>query len=356
MNTNIISEFTKLVSFIQYNIDEFKKKNNKKEITTNTFRLRQIKNVLQILKKYNQEITLNNFKELLEINGIGKGTIERIKEILETNKLSELNTFNKIYNKSDFKNETKVVSELTDIVGVGIIKAKDLFNQGVKSIDDLKNKVKTKQIEVNEKIELGLKYHGLYKTNIPRKEIDKVYKLLEKIIKKINNKYNLNDDNKYIFEICGSYRREKPFSNDIDVLLTKLGKNKNKGLEEENDLKMFVKKLKKNIKSNNNKPLLVDDITDKKIETKYMGFSKYKDNPIRRIDIRFINYESYYYALLYFTGSSDLNKKMREIAKSKGLKLSEYGLTDSNNKNFYAKSERDIFKKLGLEYLVPRLR
>ena len=43
-------------------------------------------------------------------------------------------------------------------------------------------------------------------------------------------------------------------------------------------------------------------------------------------------------------------------AKSKGLKLSEYGLVDSKNKNYHAKSERDIFKKLGLEYLPPILR
>ena len=47
---------------------------------------------------------------------------------------------------------------------------------------------------------------------------------------------------------------------------------------------------------------------------------------------------------------------MREIAKNKGLKLSEYGLTDDKNKNFKANSEREIFKKLGLEYLPPRLR
>ena len=199
---------------------------------------------------------------------------------------------------------------------------------------------------------LGLKYHGVYKVNIPRKEIDQVYKLLTKVIKKINKKEELDDSNKFIFEICGSYRREKPFSNDIDVLVTKLGEFD----ESENYLKMFVKKLKKPIKENDNNIFLVDDITDKSIETKYMGFSKYKNNHIRRIDIRFIPYSSYHYALLYFTGSMDLNKKMREIAKSKNFKLSEYGLFDEKNKKFNAKSERDIFKKLGLEYLPPRLR
>jgi DNA polymerase/3'-5' exonuclease PolX len=355
MNSNIINEFTKLLAYIQYQINELKKDdNNKKEITVNNFRLKQIRNVLTILKKYNEEITLDNLKDLGNISGIGKGTLDRIKEILEKETLSELKEFSKTYNNPKFKNENKVIDELSEIVGIGPVKAKELFKDGIKSIDDLKNKIKTGKIEVNEKVMLGLKYHGVYKVNIPRKEIDKVYKMFTKIVDKINKSYKLDDDNKYIFEICGSYRREKPFSNDIDVLFTKLGKDDN--LEDGNHLKMFVNILKEKIKSNNNKKLLVDDITDKNIETKYMGFSKYKDEPVRRIDIRYIPYKNYPYALLYFTGSMELNKKMREIAKTKGLKLSEYGLFDSNNKSFNAKSERDIFKKLGLEYLPPRLR
>lgn len=352
MNSNIIDEFSKLISFIQYNLKEYKDKNLKKEVNINNFKLRQIKNIFNIIKNYPDEITIDNYKELKYIDGIGKGTINRIKEILETNKLAELKEFNKTLSSKEFKNETKITSELLELVGVGPSKAKELLDQGITSIKDLKKKIKNKKIEVNEKVLLGLKYHGVYKVNIPRKEIDDMYKLIKKIIKKINKKYKLDEYNKYIFEICGSYRREKPFSNDIDILLSKLGDPE----ESKNHLKSFVKKLKKPIKENNNKELLVDDITDKNIETKYMGFSKFKDNHIRRIDIRYISYESYNYALLYFTGSSDLNKKMRELAKSKGYKLSEYGLFNKNNKKFKVKSERDIFKKLGLEYLPPRLR
>ena len=47
---------------------------------------------------------------------------------------------------------------------------------------------------------------------------------------------------------------------------------------------------------------------------------------------------------------------MRKVAKDKGYKLSEYGLFDSNGERFKIKSERDIFKKLNMEYLPPRLR
>ena len=141
-------------------------------------------------------------------------------------------------------------------------------------------------------------------------------------------------------------------SNDIDVLITKKGNIDN----DTNYLKSFVKKLKKDMKLNKNKPLIIDDMTDKNIETKYMGFIKYKNNPVRRIDIRFVPYESYNYALLYFTGSKDLNKKMRQIDKNKGYTLSEYELVNKKGKQFIAKSEKDIFKKLGMEYLPPKLR
>jgi hypothetical protein len=121
-----------------------------------------------------------------------------------------------------------------------------------------------------------------------------------------------------------------------------------------NNEKAFI--LKEPLKKNDNKPLLIDDLTDKNIETKYMGFSKYLDNPPRRMDIRFIPYESWWSALLYFTGSAELNKKMRQIAKTKNLKLSEYGLFKENGKALKITSERDVFDILEIEYLHPRLR
>ena len=47
---------------------------------------------------------------------------------------------------------------------------------------------------------------------------------------------------------------------------------------------------------------------------------------------------------------------MRNIAKSKKLKLSEYGLFKLNGDKITINSERDIFDALDMEYLIPRLR
>jgi len=350
MNDIIISEFKRLIAFLKDKVDTYKLNEDKKNANVYNFKIRQLSNVLGILKKYPTEITKDNYQELKEINGIGKGSIDRIKEILDTGKLKELGKFTDVKKE---KNDS--INELEEIVGIGRAKALEFFKQGITTIKILKDKIKKKEIEVNDKILLGLKYHGVYKMNIPRKEVDKYYKFIEKVINYINKKHEFTEKNKYIFQICGSYRREKLFSNDIDVLISKMG-TKNDKTKCEIHLERMIKKLKSNIKINNNNPLLLDDMTDKNVKTKYMGFGKLKDYPIRRIDIRFVPYESYFSALLYFTGSGDLNQKMRKIAKDKGYKLSEYGLFDSNDKRFKITSERDIFKKLDIEYLPPKLR
>ncbi len=350
MNKNIINEFSKLLSFLKDQMDKFKVEGDKKKTTQFSFKIKQLSTVYNILKKYPTEITINNYTELKEVNGIGKGSIERIKEILEKGKLSEVGNF-----VDTKKEKITAINELEEIVGIGRAHAVELYDQGITTIKMLKEKINKKEIEVNDKILLGLKYHGVYKLNIPREEVTDYYKLLQVIIKKINLKYKLPEEKQFIMEICGSYRREKITSNDIDVLISKKG-TKTSSKHSEKYLQMIVKKLKSELKKNDNKPLLVDDMTDKKISTKYMGFSKYKDKPVRRIDIRYIPYDSYHSALLYFTGSGDLNKKMRNIAKSKKYKLSEYGLFDETGKKFKVKSERDIFKLLDMEYLPPRLR
>lgn len=345
MNTNIINEFEKLVSFITEEIDKLQSLKDLKKVTSNQFRLRQIKNVLSIIKKYPIKITLDNYMELKDIQGIGKGSLDRIKEILETGSLSELINF-----VDSAKEKNKIIEDLESVVGIGHVNALEFYNQGVKSVKDLIKKIDKGDIEVNDKILLGLKYYGKFQGNIPRKEVTKVYKIFNDVINKINKKLKENDQ--FIFEFCGSYRREKDTSGDIDVLISKKG-----NLDPEfNYLDSIIKLLKEPLKKNNDEPLLIDDMTDKNIHTKYMGFCKYKNNPPRRIDIRFIPYESYFSALLYFTGSADLNKQMRNIAKSKNLKLSEYGLFKSNGDKINITSERDIFDELDMEYLLPRLR
>jgi DNA polymerase/3'-5' exonuclease PolX len=356
INSTIVDEFNILVNMIKIDIDNAKKNKDTKVATANSFRLRQINNAIATIKNYPEKLTLDNIDEFKDLPGIGKGTIDRIVEIIKTNKLAELDTYKSTQqNKSPAEKKqdemkAKTLAELESIVGVGRSNALELIQMGVTSVDDLKNKIADGTIEVNEKIMLGIKYFGKFQGNIPREEITKINKIISKIIDKLNKKFKLDDTNKYVYEICGSYRREKPTSGDIDILVSKMTPT------EGNHLDYIIQELKKPIKGNNDKPLIIDDMTSN-YETKYMGFAQYKDNPPRRIDVRYIEWPSYHSALLYFTGSAELNKKMRQIAKTMGYKLSEYGLTSlKDNKMVPIESEYDVFKILKIEYLPPRLR
>ena len=280
--------------------------------------MKNIKLALSIITKYPYKITLNNLDDFSQLDGIGKGTIDRIKEILTSGHLIELENI-VIDNISD---------KLENIIGIGKSKANELIKMGITSIKDLKDKIKNNEIKISNTVKMGLKYHGICKENIPRSEIDLIKKFIKSSV-----------DKKYIFCICGSYRRGKDTSNDIDVLFTMKEKNK------KNNLKIIIEELK---------DFLVDNLT-KNNKTKYMGFCKYKDNPVRRIDIRFVEYESFYSALLYFTGSGDFNRNMRNIAKKQGYKLSEYGLM-KNNIIEKISSEEDIFNILGMKYVKPNER
>ena len=77
----------------------------------------------------------------------------------------------------------------------------------------------------------------------------------------------------------------------------------------------------------------------------------------RRIDIRVVNYESYFTSILYFTGSKDFNVFIRNKALEKNYSLNEYALTDFNNNNkIILKSEEEIFDILKIPYQKPNER
>lgn len=350
MNSKLILQFEKLVSKNQEDLNIAIENKLTDDQRKQSFRLRTNKRILSILKKYPEEITKSNYKELGELNGIGKSTISKIQNILEKGYIDELKGY-----KLQKNSKEESIKNLEEVINIGRSKAIELVNLGVKSVEDLKKKIKSKKIEVNDKILLGLKYYQKFQERIPRKHISDVDKFLQNRINYLNKKEKLTFRNKYILKICGSYRRNNPTSGDIDVLITKINTNK-KSKNLEKHLPKIVKMLKKPWKANNYDPFLIDNLTDV-TPTKYMGFSKYLDNLPVRIDIRFLPYDSFYTALLYFTGSGEFNKVMRNIAKDKGYKLSEYGLYKlSTGDKILINSEEEVFEILNMDYLEPHLR
>lgn len=327
-NSNIINEFERLTKQIQFDMDH---EPDRKKRFAHSFRLKSIETVLKVLKKYPKKITSS--EQLKGIKGVGKNSLARIDEILESGKLSEI--------MADIQDQSylKYIEELEEIYGIGKRKAYELFKDyGVKSIDDLKKLYNSGKITLPDAVVKGLKYYGIAKDNIPRSEMIEIDKYLHDVLLKI--------DPQLFGIICGSYRRMKPTSGDIDMLIVHpLVKSKSKVITK-NYLQLFVQKLK-------DTGFIVDSLTGEDVPTKYMGFCQLNDYPVRRIDIRFMPYDSYYSAILYFTGSKDFNKKMRQTAISMGYTLNEYGLFDANGKMSKVSSEKDIFDILGMEYIDP---
>jgi DNA polymerase/3'-5' exonuclease PolX len=304
MNSKIISEFNTLISNLLY-----------EKPPNYSFKINSFKKFIDIVETLDFQI--NSIEQIKHIKGIGKGTLERIEQILKNGNLEENNK--KI---DDIQNE---FNKLQKITGVGPSKAKQLIEKNIK-FEDLINNKNNVLDDLTHHQKLGVKYYYDVLKPIPHETIIKVEEYLKKF--------------KFKFNICGSYRRKKNTSGDIDILIQK----EDKSLQEIIDI-LYKKKF------------LVDHLTECG-STKYMGFCKIKNSHFMRIDIRLITKESYPFALLYFTGSKKTNTMMRNKAIKLGFKLNEYSLVKVNESNtqIYLDSEELIFDYLKLDYIKPENR
>lgn len=341
-NTDIVNEFIRYYDWIYSNY--YKSTKSAKE---NYYKLLVIKKTIDIIAKFSSKITHGS--QLANIKGIGEKTISRINEIIDTGKLSEIDSS---------KNQIEAVKELSTIYGIGPVKASEFYTRfGIKSLGDLIKACKKGKIELTDQMKLGIKYKDVLVEKIPRILIARldifIYSELQKI------------DHKFISVVCGSYRREKPYSSDVDILIT------NKKLKSKTDTGKYLEQVLDNLK----KYFIVDSLTTS-YNTHYQGFASFKLIPalptdynktefnvklnVIRLDIIVVPIQFFYPALLHFTGSGDFNQKMRLHAKSMGYKLSEYGLiqiTKSGKEKYLeAKSEQDIFDTLLLKYISPEKR
>jgi DNA polymerase (family 10) len=75
----------------------------------------------------------------------------------------------------------------------------------------------------------------------------------------------------------------------------------------------------------------------------------------QQIDLRVVDPESFGAALQYFTGSKAHNVKLRDLAKSLGFKVNEYGVY-RGNKRIGGSEEEEIYEAVGLKIMPPELR
>ncbi len=76
-----------------------------------------------------------------------------------------------------------------------------------------------------------------------------------------------------------------------------------------------------------------------------------------QVDLRVVEERSFGAALQYFTGSKEHNVRLREMARKKGMTLSEYGVFRLKDNRYLAgRSEPEVYRKLGLPWIPPEMR
>lgn len=317
------------------------------------FRSRALQTASIILREFDEKI--ENSQQLKGIPRVGKGTIEKVEEILKTGTIKELEDLkNKQKDLSSIKKDPKLelLEDLESILGIGPVLAKKLIKNGVVSLDDLKEKVEKKEIELTHQQTVGLMYHKDLDKLIPREDAHNIFLDIEKTIKDKSNKTDKEHLEWKDLEIihAGSYPSGKVASKDIDILLFD---NK---IKTKNDMKKstllidLVEFLKKE-----NKILEVLSLGS----TKFLGVipatpdspNTPNSNYVKHLDIRLIPTESRIPAYFFYTSGGKFNQMIRQIAKDKGFTLSEFDLKDSEGKIVKVKSEEEIFEKLGVNFI-----
>src|SRR3989344_5530783 len=265
----------------------------------------------------------DGIKGLREIPGVGERIAEKIEEFIKTNKIKEYEELKKTIPKH--------LTELMEVPGLGAKRAKKLYERlHIKSIKELERAAKQHKISrletFKEKSEENiLKGIELIKKGKGRTLLGIALPMARNIIDELKTLKEVKN-----ISVAGSLRRMEETIGDIDILA--ISSNPKKVMDKFTNLKDVNRILAKG-------------------ETKSMVSL---ENGIQA-DIRVLDEKSYGAALQYFTGNKGHNIRLRELAIKKGYKLNEYGLF-KKDKYVCGRTEKEIYNKLGLDYIEPELR
>ena len=305
----------------------------------NPFRVAANAKVARVLRDLPADVASmqDDTKKLLAIDGIGKGSAEKIIEFLKTGKIKEREELT-----------AKIPPGLVGVLripGVGPKTVRLMWEKGgVTDIESLKKKMETGELE-----------------KLPRlgaKTVQNIKEALE-FVSKGAERIRLGDalpvaerivDHLRALKVvkqvayCGSLRRGAETIGDIDILA-----------------------------STNAPEELSKAFTQLPGVVKILAAGATKSS-VRlaegvQVDLRTVDDSCFGAALLYFTGSKEHNIVLRERAIKKGFRLNEYGLfpdADAGDddtppqkrgvKPAAAKTEESIYKALGLPFIPPELR
>ncbi|KAB5523548.1 hypothetical protein PHYPO_G00153790 [Pangasianodon hypophthalmus] len=287
------------------------------------------------LKSHHKPIS--SYEEACKIPGIGKSMANKIVEIMESGHLRKLDQFGEA---------VPILEMFTNIWGVGSKTAQLWYQQGFRTLEDIRTKV-----TLTHTLRIGLKHYDDFLDRMPRSEAAAIEKTVREAA------HSVNPDLQVV--ACGSYRRGKLTCGDVDVLITHPDGQSHKCV--------FSKVLQ--ILHQNG--FLTDDLVSHEEngeQKKYMGVCVLPGpgQRHRRLDVIVVPQDEFACALLYFTGSAHFNRSMRALAKTKAMSLSEHSLNTGVVRERGVKvvpglplstpTERAVFEHLGIPYREPHER
>jgi len=292
------------------------------------YRVNAYRKAARAIRDLNEDVAEIARRGRLEsIPGVGKSTAEKIREFLQTGKVSR-------YEELKAKVPTTLL-DLLKIPGMGPKKAAAAWKKlGVTTVEDLKRVLESGELarlpgmgqKSVEQIKQGLAFVERASGRVPLGLARPVALQLAEQVRALKGVRKV--------ELAGSLRRGRETVGDVDILCVA-----DNGAEV---ISKFVKlpEVKRALAAGGTKGSVI-------VET--------PEGSDLQVDLRVVPEESFGAALQYFTGSKEHNVRIREIAIKKGWKLNEYGLFDGE-RQIAGRQEEQIYKKLGLPWIPPELR
>jgi DNA polymerase (family X) len=292
-----------------------------------SFRVRAYENAAHAISAQATDLGRLTVKELLALENVGKGTADKVRELLETGKVAKLEALRA-------KHPSSVVA-LLRVPGLGPKAIQRLRSElGVASIDDLRAALARRALrelrgfgaKSEEKLAKSLTQFDAERAG-GRTPISVALPVANRVVARLREVSGVTD-----VTICGSLRRFLETIGDIDVIVTAAAPGP---VMEALVSLPFVDHV------------LVRGDAKTSVVTK-RGV---------QVDVRVVAPHQLGAALLYFTGSKAHNIKLRQRALSRGLTLNEYALSELEGGKVIADArEEDIYAALGLPWIPPVLR
>lgn len=273
------------------------------------------------------ETPLDKLNDLTALPGIGKGTAAVIEEYRQEGRSSLL---------EELQEEVpKGLIPLLQIPGLGSKKISTLYKElGIENAHDLENACRNHQIQnlkgfgkkTEEKIFEALQQAGARPERLPLSYMLPIAESIEKALSRMEKIER--------FSRAGSLRRMRETIKDLDFIIATLDP-----LAVQEQL-LKIPKIKEVTAKGETKVSLVLDL----------------DYDVS-VDFRLVKPEEFATTLHHFTGSKEHNVRMRQLAKTRGEKISEYGVENSSNGAILTfASEKEFYQHFQLPYIPPELR